>query len=37
VQVEVRGKLLDARVVRPPFVRAGRVLVELDGGTAAVR
>jgi aminomethyltransferase len=31
VQVEVRGKLLDARVVRPPFVRAGRVLVELDG------
>jgi aminomethyltransferase len=35
VQVEVRGKLFDARVVRPPFVRAGRVLVELDGGVAA--
>jgi aminomethyltransferase len=35
VQVEVRGKLLDARVVRPPFVRAGRVLVDLDGGVAA--
>ena len=36
VQVEVRGKLLDARVVRPPFVRRGRVLVELqgDGNTA---
>ncbi len=27
VQVDVRGKLLDARVVRPPFVRHGRVLV----------
>jgi len=37
VQVEVRGKLLDARVVRPPFVRAGRVLVELDGSAAAAR
>jgi aminomethyltransferase len=29
VQVEVRGKLLNARVVKPPFVRMGRVLVEL--------
>ena len=27
VQVEIRGKLLDARVVRPPFVRNGRPLV----------
>ncbi len=35
VQVEVRGKLLDARVVRPPFVRHGRVLVELDGTVTA--
>jgi len=28
VQVEIRGRLLPARVVRPPFVRNGRVLVE---------
>jgi aminomethyltransferase len=28
VQVEVRGRLLNARVVQPPFVRQGRVLVE---------
>ena len=27
VRVDVRGKLLDARVVKPPFVRNGRVLV----------
>ena len=27
VQVDVRGKSLDARVVKPPFVRNGRVLV----------
>jgi aminomethyltransferase len=27
VQVEVRGKLLDARVVEPPFVRHGRCLI----------
>jgi len=26
--VEVRGRLLPARVVRPPFVRHGRVLVD---------
>ncbi len=29
VQVEVRDRLLPARVVRPPFVRHGRVLVQL--------
>lgn len=28
VRVEVRGRMLDARVVKPPFVRQGRVLVE---------
>jgi aminomethyltransferase len=28
-QVEVRGKLLSARVVRPPFVRNGKAQVEL--------
>ena len=27
VQVEVRGKLLNARVVKPPFVRAGHSLI----------
>ena len=27
VQVEIRGKLQDARIVRPPFVRHGKVLV----------
>ena len=27
VQVEVRGKLLNARVVRPPFVRLGKSLI----------
>jgi aminomethyltransferase len=27
VQVELRGKLLDARIVKPPFVRNGKVLV----------
>jgi aminomethyltransferase len=27
VQVDIRGKLLDARVVKPPFVRNGRALV----------
>jgi aminomethyltransferase len=27
VQVEIRGKLLDARVVKLPFVRNGRVLI----------
>lgn len=28
-QVEVRGRLLNARVVKPPFVRHGKALVEL--------
>lgn len=28
VQVEIRGRLLPARVVRPPFVRNGRILIE---------
>ncbi len=28
VQVEIRGKLLPARVVKPPFVRNGRTLIE---------
>jgi aminomethyltransferase len=27
VQVDIRGKLHDARVVRPPFVRHGKALV----------
>jgi aminomethyltransferase len=27
VQVELRGKRLEARVVKPPFVRRGRILV----------
>jgi aminomethyltransferase len=30
VQVEVRGKLLEARVLRPPFVRNGKPRVQLD-------
>jgi aminomethyltransferase len=34
VQVDVRGRLLPARVVAPPFVRHGRVLVELQGQAA---
>jgi aminomethyltransferase len=29
VQVDIRGKSLSARVVKPPFVRLGRVLVDL--------
>ncbi|MGH8251631.1 MAG: glycine cleavage system aminomethyltransferase GcvT [Steroidobacteraceae bacterium] len=29
VQVEIRGKLLRARIVKPPFVRNGRVMIEL--------
>ena len=28
-QVEIRGHLLPARIVRPPFVRHGRIMVEL--------
>jgi len=27
VQVEVRGKLLGARIVKPPFVRRGQSLI----------
>jgi len=27
VQVDIRGKLLRARLVKPPFVRFGRALV----------
>ncbi|MGB6452672.1 MAG: glycine cleavage T C-terminal barrel domain-containing protein, partial [Steroidobacteraceae bacterium] len=27
VQVDIRGKALDARVVKPPFVRHGRSLL----------
>jgi aminomethyltransferase len=30
-QVDVRGKLLAARVVKPPFVRHGEAQIELDG------
>jgi aminomethyltransferase len=30
VQVEVRGRLLEARVVRPPFVRNGKPRIQLD-------
>ena len=29
VKVDIRGKLLDARVVKPPFVRNGKPCVEL--------
>jgi aminomethyltransferase len=28
-QVDVRGKLLDVRVVKPPFVRKGRICIDL--------
>jgi aminomethyltransferase len=28
-RVEIRGKLLQARVVKPPFVRNGKVLIDL--------
>jgi aminomethyltransferase len=27
-EVEIRGKRIPARVVRPPFVRNGKILVE---------
>jgi len=30
VQVDIRGKLLDARVVKPPFVRFGKSTLEID-------
>ena len=29
-RVDIRGKLLDARVVKPPFVRNGEVLIDVD-------
>jgi len=29
VQVDIRGKLLDARVVKPPFVRHGKAMIEI--------
>jgi aminomethyltransferase len=29
-QVEIRGKLLAARVVKPPFVRNGKPQIEMD-------
>jgi len=29
VQVDIRGRLLNARVVKPPFVRNGKVMIEL--------
>ena len=29
-QVEIRGKLLDAKVVRPPFVRNGKAQIDLE-------
>jgi glycine cleavage system aminomethyltransferase T len=29
VQVEIRGKLHAARVVKPPFVRHGKTLIDL--------
>jgi hypothetical protein len=28
-QVDIRGRLLDVRVVRPPFVRNGKPCVDL--------
>jgi aminomethyltransferase len=29
VQVDIRGKLLEARVVKPPFVRNGKAVIEI--------
>jgi aminomethyltransferase len=34
VQVDIRGKLLDARVVKPPFVRFGKPRIDLSSGVA---
>jgi aminomethyltransferase len=31
VQVDIRGKLLDARIVQPPFVRHGQSLISQEG------
>jgi aminomethyltransferase len=37
VQAEVRGRLLPARVVQPPFVRQGRVMIQgLEHGVSGV-
>jgi aminomethyltransferase len=33
VRVDVRGKLLNARVVKPPFVRFGKAMIELSEKT----
>jgi aminomethyltransferase len=33
VQVDIRGKLLNARVVKPPFVRAGKPLISSSEGS----
>jgi aminomethyltransferase len=30
VQVEIRGKLHAARIVRPPFVRHGKALIDIS-------
>jgi aminomethyltransferase len=35
VQVDIRGKLLNARVVKPPFVRFGRSLIPQSEGPPA--
>ena len=35
VQVDIRGKLLNARVVKPPFVRFGRSLITFSEGLKA--
>jgi hypothetical protein len=31
--VEVRGKLLNVRIVKTPFVRNGKIRIELEGET----
>jgi aminomethyltransferase len=31
VQVEIRGKLHAARIVKPPFVRHGKSLIDIEG------
>jgi hypothetical protein len=34
VQVEIRGKLHNAGVVKPPFVRHGKALIPLVGDSS---
>jgi hypothetical protein len=34
VQVEIRGKLHAARIVKPPFVRHGKALIDTAQGAA---